>query len=159
MKNPYHCVWPPFCKSRPDIDWASLTSNEATFPHIRLHRLSREDSLTMFLSFLEQLASIPATMAIVLINSEESYDLDEKFTTQERDVPVPVVLVKKKAGEELLKMVERHARIIEANIEGEKDGEGEGKLESGGKEKEKSKGTSENHRPRSLELEKYESRK
>lgn len=157
MKNPYHCVWPPFCKSRPDIDWASLTANEATFPHIRLHRLSREDSLTMFLSFLEQLASIPATMAIVLINSEESYDLDEKFTTQERDVPVPVVLVKKKAGEELLKMVERHARIIDANIEGEKDGEGEGKLESGGKEK--GKGASENQRPRSLELEKYESRK
>ena len=154
MKNPYHCVRSPFCKSCPDIDWVRLTANEATFPHIRLHRLSRQDSLTML---LEEVKGIPATMAIVLINSEESYDLDEKFTTQERDVPVPVLLVKKKAGEELLRMVERYARNIEANIEREKDGEGEGKLDVGGKENDK--GTSKNHTPHSLELEKYESRK
>lgn len=96
-------------------------------------------------------------MAIVLINNEESYDLDEKFTTQERDIPVPVVVVKKKAGEGLLKMVERHARNIEANIEGGKDGEEEGKLDA--EEKVKGKGTSDNRRPHSLELEKYESRK
>lgn len=114
--------------------------------------------MTTFLTFLEQLASIPATMAIVLINTEESYDLDAKFSFQDKDVPVPVVVVKKKAGEGLLKMAERHARNIEANIQGEKGGEGEEvKLETG--EKEKDKGMLDNHRPQNLELEKYESRK
>ena len=135
MKNPYHCVWPPFCESRPDIDWASLTTYEVTYPHVRLYELSGEDSLMMFVSFLEQLTSIPTTRAIVLINTEESYDLDAKFSTSHSDTPVPVVVVKRKTGEALLKQAERYAWNVEASIEGEK----EGKLEVGGKGKEKGK--------------------
>ena len=64
-------------------------------------------------------------MAIVLINTEESYDLDAKFATDERELPVPVVLVKKKTGQALLKQVERYERDVEASIEGEKVGEAE----------------------------------
>ena len=124
MKSPYHCVWPSFCESRPDIQWACLTTHEVTYPHVRLYTLSGEDSITMFVSFLEQLSSVPATMAIVLINTEESYDLDAKFSTGYRDVPVPVVIVKKKTGDALMKLVERYSRDLEASIEGGKEEEG-----------------------------------
>ena len=124
MKSPYHCVWPPFCETRPDIQWACLTTHEVTYPHVRLYTLTGEDSITMFASFLEQLSSIPATMAIVLVNTEESYDLDAKFSIGNHDSPVPVVVVKKKTGDALMNLVEKYARDLEASIEGGKEGEG-----------------------------------
>ena len=123
-KDPYHCVWPPFCTTRPDIEWASLTTHEVTFNHIRIYELSDSDSLSVFVSFLEQLSSVPSTRAIVVINTEESYDLDAKFSTENyHDTPMPVVVVKRKAGEKLLKQVERYGRELEASIEGGKEEE------------------------------------
>ena len=78
-----------------------------------------EDSLSTFLSFIESLSSIPATMAIILINTEESYDLDEKFNSHRGDMPVPIVVVKRKVGLGLLQQLERHPRKVIARIEGE----------------------------------------
>ena len=120
MKSPYNCVWPAFCESHPDVNWASLTTHEVTYPHVRLYELSGEDSLSMFVSFLEQLASIPATMAIILINTDESYDLDAKFSTHHGETPLPVVVVKRKTGKALLEKVKQYPRNVEASIEGEK---------------------------------------
>ena len=112
-----HCVWPSFCagSSRPDINWASLTDHQVTFPHIRLYELSAEDSLSTLVSFLEQFSSIPATMGIIVINTVDSYELDAKyFTTEQKETPVPVVVVKRKTGEALLKEIksmERRERL------------------------------------------------
>ena len=130
-KAPYNCVWPQFCTSRPDIDWASLTTHEVTYNHIRLYELTTKDSLSVFVSFLEQLSSIPSTRGIVVINSEESYELDAKFSTADySETPVPVVVVKRKTGEALVKLVRgRSGREVEARIEGGKEGE-EGKTDT-----------------------------
>ena len=119
MKKPYHCIWPPFTDSRPHIDWTSMTTYEVTYPHVRLYELSMEDSLSTFLSFIEALSSIPATMAIILINTEESYDLDEKFNSHRGDTPVPIVVVKRKVGLGLLQQLERYPRKVMARIQGE----------------------------------------
>ena len=62
----------------------------------------------------------------MVINTVESYDLDAKFSTDNyRDTPVPVVVVKRKTGEKLLKQVEKYGRDLEASIEGGKEGETE----------------------------------
>ena len=127
-KDPYHCVWPPFCGTRPDIDWVSLTTHEVTFSHVRVYELSETDSLSVFVSFLEQLSSVPSTRAIVVINTEESYDLDARFSTENyRETPIPVVVVKRKAGEKLLKQIKKNGRDLEASIQGGKEEEEEGK--------------------------------
>ena len=119
-------MWPPFCSTRPDIDWVSLTTHEVTFNHVRVYKLSETDSLSVFVSFLEQLSSVPSTRAIVVINTEESYDLDARFSTDNyRETPVPVVVVKRKAGEKLLKNIEKYGRDLEASIEGGKEEEEE----------------------------------
>ena len=118
MKKPYHCVWPPFSDSRPHISYTSMTAHEVTFAHIRLYELSLEDSLSSFLSFLESLSSIPSTIAIVLINTEESYDLEERFNAYRGETPVPIVVVKRKAGLGLKTQLERHPRKVDARIQG-----------------------------------------
>ena len=108
-KNSFHCVWPSFAESRPHISWFSLASHEVTYPHIRLYELT----------FLEELSSVPANIAIILVNMEESYDLDAKFEPRKEDTPVPIVIVKKKTGKSLLQLIEQNVRKIEASIEGE----------------------------------------
>ena len=119
LKKPYHCTWPPFTESRPHIDWTSMTTYEDTYPHIRLYELSMEDSLSTFLSFIDTLSSIPATMGIILINTEESYALEEKFNARRGDTPVPIVVVKRKAGLSLKEHLEHYPRKVMAKIQGE----------------------------------------
>ena len=69
---------------------------------------------------------------------EESYDLDTgDVTVNDRDSPVPIVVMKRKAGESLVKLVKRHDREVEVAIEGESVCEASGS--EVGKEKGKSK--------------------
>ena len=60
----------PFRQEISDIDWVCLTSSETTFPHIRIHDLKQEDSLSFFMSTM---ASTPAALAVVFVNSENNF--------------------------------------------------------------------------------------
>ena len=104
----------PFSLSLRMVNWVDLTANEATYPHIRLHELKEDDSLS---SFMSMLASIPATLAVVLINTQDSYDLSKKFNSEEQGSPVPMLVVTKEAGQELLRLVQENTRAIEASVD------------------------------------------
>ena len=149
-KTPYHCVWPPFCGTRPDIEWARLTTHEVTFPHIRLYELTVKDNLAVFVSFLEQLSSVPTTMGIVVVNSEESYDLNAKFSSDDfSETPVPVVVVKKKTGDALLKLLSgKNEREVEAKIMGEKETADESRTDT--LEREKGKKSKKHHQDKGI---------
>ena len=66
----YEYVPGPYRQEVGDIDWICLTSAEATFHHIRIHDLKMEDSLSYFMSTM---ASTPAALAVVFVNSEEHF--------------------------------------------------------------------------------------
>lgn len=92
----------------------SLTLYEATFPHYRLHKLTHEDSLRFFMAMME---SIPATLAVVLVNFDNSYHLSEKFVSAEGEIPpVPVILVTNETGLELARLLEENPRDVKAVI-------------------------------------------
>ena len=63
-------TWAKFNQTPRSIDWRPLALQEVTFPHIRLHHLHDRDGLADFLSMMD---SIPATLAVVLINTENDY--------------------------------------------------------------------------------------
>ena len=90
-----------------------LTLYETTYTHVRLHKLTREDSLKFFMSMM---ASIPATMAVVLINFDNSYRLSEKFVSEGENAAVPVVLVTNETGLQLMKLLEETPRDVEVTI-------------------------------------------
>ena len=104
----------PFSLSLRFVNWVDITNKEATYPHVRLHELSEEDSLSFFMSTM---ASIPATMAVVLINSQSGYDLGKKFNSEEQGSPVPMVVVTKETGKELLRLVEENPRKVTVKVE------------------------------------------
>ena len=63
-------VWAPFHQPPRSLPWQPLALYEITSPHLRLHRLTESDELREFLSVVN---SIPATQALVLINSSNHY--------------------------------------------------------------------------------------
>ena len=105
--------WGSFNQSVHPFQKMPLTLYEATLVHIRLHKLTQDDSLKLFMSMM---ASIPTTMAIVLINFDNSYRLSEKFLSEEQSSPVPVILVTNETGLELLKLLHENPRDVEATI-------------------------------------------
>ena len=104
----------PVSLSLRPVNWVDLTTSEVTYPHIRLHELKEDDSLSFFLSTL---ASIPATWLVVLINTHDGYELSKKFRSEEQGSPVPMVVVTKKSGKELLRLVGENARAVEARLD------------------------------------------
>ena len=114
----YDYGWAAFNKSsvRRPLQKMPLTLYEATFQHIRLHKLTHNDSLKFFMSMM---ASVPVTLAIVLINFEDTYRLAEKFVSEEGEgkMPsVPVILVTNETGSKLLQLLEEYPRDVEAVI-------------------------------------------
>jgi hypothetical protein len=104
----------PFRQEISDIDWVCVTSSETTFPHIRIHDLRQEDSLSFFMSTM---ASTPAALAIVFVNSENTFRLAEKFQSEEQSPPVPVLVVTKDTGRELLRLVKENPRNVFVKVD------------------------------------------
>ena len=104
----------PFSLSLRAVNWVDLSASEATYPHIRLHELSEDDSLAFFMSML---ASIPATLAVVLTNTHDGFDLSKKFGSEEDGCPVPMLVVTRETGREIARLIRENARAIEARVD------------------------------------------
>ena len=76
------------------------------------------------------MASIPATMAVILINSEDSYRLSDKFHTEDQSPPVPMLVVTQETGRELLRLVQENPREVKIKIDQLSQ---EDQIEKGGK--------------------------
>lgn len=106
--------WARFNQTPRTIDWRPLALQEVTFPHVRLHQLHDNDSLGDFLTVMD---SIPATMAIILVNTDNSLQLAEKFVAEGQSAPIPVLVVSADTGRSIVRLVEGNPREVEARIE------------------------------------------
>ena len=113
----------PFCSSLRPVTWVGLTTTETTYPHLRLHNIPSslssaelEDDLSFFFSTV---ASVTANLALVLINSENSFNLAGKLQSLSEDQipPFPMVMVTKETGAELMRLLAQHSRDVEAMIQ------------------------------------------
>lgn len=104
--------WGAFNESLCPIHKVPLTLYEATFPHIRLHKLTKDDSLELFMFGI---ARVPLPLGVVLINFDNSYQLPEKFLSN-GESPVPVILVTNETGFQLLKFLQENPRDTEVTI-------------------------------------------
>ena len=79
--------------------------------------MTGDDSLPAFMAML---ASIPATLAVVLINTHSGYELSQKLTSgsdNEQGSPVPMLVVGMESGSEIVKFLREHERDVEAKVE------------------------------------------
>ena len=120
LNRDFEYSWAAFNQSARPLDWIALTTTETTFQHVRLHQLTRDDSLSYFMATL---SSIPAARAIILINTENSHLLSAKKLNLggggggEQCFPVPVLVVMKEMGAELLRLVAEYPRGVEVKVD------------------------------------------
>ena len=66
---------------------------------------------------MSMMESIPATLAVVLVNFDNTFRLSEKFVTAEGESPpVPVILVTNETGSQLARLLEDNPRDVKAVI-------------------------------------------
>ena len=63
------------------------------------------------------MGSIPATLAVVLVNFDDTFRLSEKFVSGEGESPpVPVILVTNETGSQLARLLEENPRDVKAVV-------------------------------------------
>lgn len=101
-------------KSSP-VEWYYLVTENSETENIRLHNLQSGEQLPELLSDFQT----NDAKAVVLINIEDSYELSGEFVSSVKEVPFPLLVVKKTAGEEILKFIEDDTRRLYARVDAE----------------------------------------
>ena len=110
----YECAWAPFSESKEPIQWVNLAKCQVTFPNMLLHDLNEEDSMSFLVSTVE---SMPSTRALMLINTGNALDIDERFHPKGEGPSVPTLAVTKATGDALHKLIEDYGRNVEVKVE------------------------------------------
>ena len=104
-------------KSLP-VSWQYLATEDIESENIRCHQLQPEDPVAELLSkFRKSYAK-----AVVLINTEDNYQLAQEFLVGVPQPTFPVVVVKQTDGDEIFRCLERysgediHARVDAENL-------------------------------------------
>ena len=98
----YTCAWAPFCESREPVEWVTLSKSAVTPPNMLLHKLEEGSS-----AFLKSIVGhTPSTKALLLINQDNTFEVDTKFLAKVGYPSMPVLVVTKEVGVALSKLVE-----------------------------------------------------
>ena len=121
-------AWPPFCSTPRNLKWLGLSRHQVMYEHMQLYELNHGQSLSFFLSTL---GSMTSARALVLINVDDKYKLNERFlpATPDGGPCIPTIVVTRKTGLELLEILRLYGREVQVQVhggEGVMDGEGEG---------------------------------
>ena len=90
-------------KSSP-VDWQYLATESEQAENIRLHSLEPGDDLPQLLEEFKESYS----KAVVLVNSEDSYEVPASIVSSVGTPLFPLFIVTKSDGEEILRCLERH---------------------------------------------------
>ena len=104
----HDCEW-AFSDVTEEIDWLPLATSQVTFPNILLHELKEEASLEFF--------TVQSTKALLLINTNNSFDIDEKFYPRSEKPSVPTLIVGRDIGIALHNLVDTNPRSVEAMVQ------------------------------------------
>ena len=98
-----YAVFPSMSQSSP-VGWQYLVTKDKEAENIRLHELVKGEELGALLEGFKQ----SYAKATVLVNTEDSYEVAEGFVSGVKEVPFPLVVVRKSDGEEIMRCLERH---------------------------------------------------
>ena len=112
-KRFFSFAWAPFCDSPLSLDWLGLADHQVNYDHIQLHKLQPDKSLSFVLSTF---GSLTSTRALLLVNTYDSYELDEQFRPKSEGPCLPVMVVTKETGAGLLGFLKQHGRDVEVKV-------------------------------------------
>ena len=110
----HYCTY-VFTENPQPIDWIDITDHEVTYQHIRCHQISTQnEDLPCLISTLE---SDGLAVALILINTESSYQIQPRLVSQAWSVNIPILLVKSETGHFLQQLLNQYGRNVEAKVE------------------------------------------
>lgn len=86
------------------VGWYLLATEDEEMGNIRLHELVKGQPFADLLVKLDH----TLTKALVLINTEDNYEVAEEFVSGVREVPFPLLVVKRADGKEILRCLEHY---------------------------------------------------
>lgn len=92
----------PSMKHSAPVGWQYLFTEAEEAENIRLHELTKGDNLAALLEGFKH------TKAAVFVNTEDSYEVAEEFVASVKEIPFPLLVVKKSDGDEIVRCLDRH---------------------------------------------------
>ena len=89
------------------FDWTPVIMCDATYEHVRCHQLQPEDDLP---SLLANLDSSPGTKALLLINSEKNFFIQQSLLAEDEVPMYPVLVITSESGKALTNILEKNER-------------------------------------------------
>ena len=105
--------WAPLTSTACRIKWRPLVNHEVTYLHIRCHKLQAKDDLPSLMSSMD---SAPCTQALLLINTDNSYQINPKFYPSEEKSIFPVIVVTAETGLVLLEALSKSEVQVKVDL-------------------------------------------
>lgn len=103
----------PLTEKLAPVDWKLLvTTDDMESQNIRCHELQPEDNLSHLIADFQKVHAL----AVVLINTSDNYCLHPNFLKGTQKSNIPVLLLTKSSGVELLRKVEQNEENVFAKI-------------------------------------------
>ena len=97
-----------------NIDWLPLSKLELDYPHIQCHLLHDQDDISVL---TKHLGGNKNTVAVIVINTENSYQIDPKHFPDEVKSPIPVLVVTPETGQMLNEALDQLKKVVKAKVE------------------------------------------
>ena len=110
--------WAPVTSTACPIEWMPLVKCEVTYRHIRCHKLEANDDLPFLMASMN---SAPSTEALILINTENSLDIDPKFLPVKDRSVFPVLVVTAETGKSIMDALSKSEIEVKADLPGQSD--------------------------------------
>lgn len=108
--------WAPISQARCSFDWTPLSKLEVTNQHIRCHQLQVGENVTLALNYLlANLNSCAGMVALLLININNTYDIEASLPPRSEVSPFPILIVTSETGKAINSILD--AGEVEAKIE------------------------------------------
>jgi len=105
-----HCFeyeWASIRQTPQPLDWTPVVMYDATYEHVRCHQLQPEDDLP---SLLANLDSSPGTKALLLINNENKFFIQQSLLAEDQVSMYPVLVITSESGKVLTHILKKNER-------------------------------------------------
>ena len=107
MCHGFEYEWASIRQTPQPLDWTPVVMYDVTYEHVRCHQLQPEDDLP---SLLANLDSSPGTKALLLINNENNFFIQQSLLPEDLVSMYPVLVITSESGKALTDILEKNER-------------------------------------------------
>ena len=108
-------AWAPISQARCSFSWTPLSKHEVAYQHVHCHQLQVGENVNLTLkSLLPNLNSCAGIVALLLINTDNTYNIEANFPSRDEISSFPILIVTSETGKAISSILDRGE--VEAKI-------------------------------------------